>query len=57
MGMDLNQRTTSIYFANWGIFASSLALLLKTVPVPALLDHPCHGGHEETEWFLFSDFV
>lgn len=28
-----------VYFANWGIFAMSLDLLLKIVPVSALLDH------------------
>lgn len=37
---DGNLLHTSIYITDWDIFAISLALLLKTVPVPALLDRP-----------------
>lgn len=47
MGAATSERH-NYYEHNWDIFASSLALLLKTVLVPALLRLSCHGGHEET---------
>lgn len=43
---------TSIYIANWDIFAISLALLLKTVPVPALFDHQVMAGTKNLNGFF-----
>lgn len=47
---------TSIHFANWGIFAI-FGLALEDSSRVCFARPSCHGGHEETKWLLFSDFV
>lgn len=44
-------------FCQLGYICGSFGLALKDSPRACFARPPCHGGHEETKWFLFSDLV